>query len=113
APDREVRRGLVTRLLEATEATGDAGLIEYLASETGESVRAVHAAVRRVLVAAAGAGLPPSLGLARQALESAAPSARAPGGRAGVGRSLGGPKLREKMVERWPEPRQRLLEEMG
>lgn len=113
APDREVRRGLVARLLEATEATGDAGLIEYLASETGESVRAIHAAVRRVLVAAAGAGVPPSLTLARQALESASPSGRSLVGRAGAGRSLGGPKLREKMVERWPEPRQRLLEEMG
>ncbi len=113
APDREVRRGLVTRLLEATEAAGDAGLIEYLASATGASVRAIHAAVRRVLVAAAGAGLPPSLTLARQALESPGPSASATGGRSGVGRSLGGPKLREKMVERWPEPRQRLIEEMG
>lgn len=114
APDRDVRRGLVTNLLAATEGGGDAGLIEYIASGSGDSVRAIHAAVRRVLVAAARTGNPPSLTLARQVMSSGHSTSRTGPERAlAGGRGLGGTRVREKVVERWPEPRQRLIEEMG
>lgn len=112
-PDRDVRRGLIGRLLDQTEAAGDAGLVEYLAQHAGDTIRAVHGAVRRVLVAAADAGSAPSVSLARQVLD-ARPGSTRPSARAGVlGPQVAGNRLAEKLVSRWPDPRHRLLEEMG
>jgi chromosomal replication initiation ATPase DnaA len=112
-PDREVRLGIITRLLAATEAEHDDELAEYLAARPAETIRAVHALVQRVLRAAEnGRTLTPAL--ARQILE---PPARAaaprPAVRAGVlGPALGSRRLREKLVEVWPAARDRLIEDL-
>jgi chromosomal replication initiation ATPase DnaA len=113
-PDREIRLGVVRRLLAATEAGEDAGLADYLANRPADSLRTVHAMIQRVLRAALAAKAPPSLALARQALEgSGRDAARRPGPvRPGVlGPTLGSTRLREKLVEVWPTIADRLVEE--
>jgi chromosomal replication initiation ATPase DnaA len=113
-PDREIRLGVVRRLLAATEAGEDAGLADYLANRPADSLRAVHSMIQRVLRAALGAKAPPSQALARQALEgSGRDAARRPGPvRPGVlGPTLGSTRLREKLVEVWPTIADRLVEE--
>ncbi len=114
-PDREVRLGVVRRLLSATEAEDDAGLAEYLASRPAETVRAVHGIVQRVLRAADAGPSPLGLALARQVLEAApgrAVARPAPVKPGVLGPTLGGPRLREKLVEDWPHPADRLIEEL-
>lgn len=111
-PDREVRLGIIRRLLAATEAGDDAALAEYLASRPVESVRALHALVQRVLRASEGGRTPLGHALARQVLETPAramparPAAARPGA---LGPSLASVRLREKLVEDWPNAADRLI----
>lgn len=113
-PDREVRLGVVRQLLAATEASGDAALADYLAGRPADSLRAVQGLVQRVLRAAEAAHAPPTRALARQVLEAsgshpgAAPAIRP----RRVGPTVGGPRLREKLVDAWPHVRDRLIEEL-
>jgi chromosomal replication initiation ATPase DnaA len=114
-PDREVRLGIVRQLLTGSEASGDAALTDYLASRPVESVRGLHALVQRLLRAAEAGQIQPSHALARQALEM--PAARLPvrpgPARPGVlGPTLGGSRLREKLVDQWPVVTDRLVEEL-
>jgi chromosomal replication initiation ATPase DnaA len=111
-PDREVRLGIIRRLLAATEAEGDDELADYLAGRPADTVRAVHAVVQRVLRAAESGGAALNTALARQVFETPARAGARPV-RAGVlGPALGGPRLREKLVEVWPVPRDRLIEDL-
>ncbi len=113
-PDRDVRLGIIRRLLAATEAGDDAALAEYLASRPVESVRALHALVQRVLRASDGGRTPLGHALARQVLETPAramparPAAPRPGA---LGPSLAPVRLREKLVEGWPTAADRLIED--
>jgi chromosomal replication initiation ATPase DnaA len=111
-PDREVRRGIIRRLLAATEAEADDELADYLAGRPADTVRVVHAVVQRVLRAAESGDAALNTALARQVFETPARAAARPA-RAGVlGPALGGPRLREKLVEVWPVPRDRLIEDL-
>ena len=111
-PDREVRLGVVRQLLSATDAEADAELAEYLASRPAEAVRAVQAMVQRVLRAAASEPGSLGAGLARQVLETSRPTPRAISAKAGVlGPTVGGPRLREKLVLVWPNAGDRLIED--
>jgi len=113
-PDRDVRLGLIRRLLAATEAADDAALAEYLASRPVDSVRALHALVQRVLRASEGGRTPLGHALARQILET--PTRGSPSRQVVVKPGLSGAvlaagRLREKLVEHWPTPADRLIED--
>jgi chromosomal replication initiation ATPase DnaA len=112
-PDREVRLGVVRRLLSATEAENDTGLAEYLAGRPVDSIRALYSLVQRVLRASEGGRTPLGHALARQILEAPAraPLAR-PAPKPGVmGAALAPVRLREKLVDHWPSPADRLIED--
>jgi chromosomal replication initiation ATPase DnaA len=113
-PDRDVRLGIVRRLLAATEAEGDSALAEYLASRPSDSVRALHSLVHRVLRASDGGRTPLGLALARQILETPAraiPTRQAAPKSGVMGAALAPARLREKLVEHWPTPADRLIED--
>ena len=111
-PDREVRLGVVRQLLSATEAEADAELAEYIASRPADAVRAVQAMVHRVIRAASSEPGSLGVGLARQVLEASRPAPRATPTRAGVlGPTVGGTRLREKLVLVWPDAGERLIED--
>jgi hypothetical protein len=100
---------VIRSLLSATEAEDDSELAEYLASRPADAVRAVQAMVQRVIRAAGSEPGSLGLGLARQVLEVTRPAPRA---RAGVlGPTVGGPRLREKLVMVWPNAGDRLIED--
>ncbi|HEX9166508.1 MAG TPA: DnaA/Hda family protein [Gemmatimonadales bacterium] len=111
-PDREVRLGVVRQLLGAIEVPDAPALEEYLAGRPADSIRAVHAAVQRVLRAAEAGHTEPTQALARQVLEAgvARPAHRAPARRPAP--SLGRGRLGEKLVEDWPVAADRLIEEL-
>jgi len=112
-PDREVRLGVVRRLLAATEAENDAALAEYLAGRPVDSIRGLHSLVQRVLRTAEGGRTPLGHALARQILEAPAraPLPR-PAPKPGVmGAALAPVRLREKLVDHWPAPADRLIED--
>ena len=112
-PDRDVRLGIIRRLLATTEAAEDAALADYLAGRPVDSVRALHALVQRVLRASEAGRNPLGHALARQVLEAPARAAPArPAARTGVlGAALAPARLREKLVEHWPFPADRLIED--
>ncbi len=114
-PDREFRLALILRLLEMADTTGmvDPGLADYLAGREASSIREVQGAVKRVLRASGRQGTAPTITLAKQVLESE----HGPGPRswsvahAGVlGPTVGGTRLREKMIDAWPDVRDLLNE---
>ncbi len=115
-PDRELRHALIRRQL-AHAGEPDADLVDYLAARPAESVRAVLGLVQRVLSSAEGLSVPPSAALARELLEGVAPRAQ----RASVtvrtsglvASPVGAVKSREKFVWRWPDPAERLVEELS
>jgi chromosomal replication initiation ATPase DnaA len=113
-PDRDVRLGIVKRLLAATEAGDDSALAEYLASRPADSVRSLHSLVQRVLRASEGGRTPLGHALARQILETPARSSpvRQSVAKPGVlGAALAPPRLREKLVDQWLSPADRLIED--
>ena len=111
-PDREVRRGVVRQMLTATEAGEDAGVIDYLADRPVDSVRPLQIMVQRVLRAAESHQTALNLALARDMLEGHARAARPAQARPGMlGPTVGGARLREKLVEVWPAARERLMED--
>jgi chromosomal replication initiation ATPase DnaA len=117
-PDREIRLGVVKRLLAGTKAAEDAALADYLAGRGADSVRAVHRLVQRVLDAAAQQRAAPSPALARQVLEAQEESARfasvsAPIRASGIlAPGMGLLRSREKMIEEWPALGDRLMAEL-
>jgi chromosomal replication initiation ATPase DnaA len=109
-PDRELRLGVVRQLLHDTKASDAAALADYLASRPAGSVRAVHAMVQRVLRAAEAGGVEPTPALARQVLDTAAHRRAGPGQ---LGSTSVLNRLREKLVDDWPEAAQRFIEDLG
>lgn len=113
-PDREVRLGVLRQLLTAHGAGDDAALVDYLASRPADSVRALQGLVQRVVRAAEAAHVAPSHALARQVLEATTGGrGRGVASRPGqLGPTLGGPRLREKLVQEWPRITDRLIEDL-
>jgi hypothetical protein len=95
----------------------DPELLDYLADRPAESVRVVTGLAQRIVDSADGQGLPPSAALARQLIEGALPKVErvSRGMRtSGVMVSLAsGVKSREKMIWNWPDPGERLIEELS
>ncbi len=116
-PDRELRRGLIARLLASRGGEPDAQLVDYLAARPADSVRALSGLVQRVVSAAEAQGVEPSAALARELLEGirvparrSRPSLRTSGL---VVSPVGGVKSREKLVWHWPDPADRLVEDLS
>lgn len=116
-PDRELKQALIRRQLTHRTGEPDGDLVDYLAARPADSVRAVLGLVQRVLGAADARGATPSAALARELLEGAAPptprtsvSLRASGV---VASPVGMVKSREKFVWSWPNPAERLVEDLS
>jgi len=116
APDRKLRLALVSRMLEERAGSADPELADYLADRPADSARAVMGLVKRVLEAADASGAAASAAVARELIEGAAPKTPRPSARmrtSGVVISpSGGVKSREKMIWNWPDPAERLIEEL-
>ncbi len=117
APDRKLRLGLVVRMLEERAGSADPDLADYLADRPADSARAVMGLVKRVLDAADSKGASPSAAVARELIEGAAPNAPRPSPRMRTSGVViaptGGVKSHEKMIWNWPDPAERLIEELS
>jgi len=112
APEREVRHAVIARLLAARYGTADAELVSYLAGRPAESVRAVQSLVQRVESAADARHTEPTVALAREVLEGAAPRPSRPSPAVRTSGVTGsGVRSREKGVWDWPDIGDRLIEE--
>ena len=114
-PDRELRRALIVRRLEEIYGAAELELVDYLAARPGSSVRAVLGLVQRVLSAAEARGVDPSGTLARELIEGALPT-RDDGSRSirtsGVTSAPGLIHSTDKVIWRWPDPVERIIEEL-
>ena len=115
-PDRDVRRAVLDRVFEQQQAIPDHAMLDYLADRPVDSVRSLIGLVQRVMSAAVAEDLPLSAGLARDVLEGQPVAAgRASGGLRTSGlivSSLGGIRSREKMAWDWPDPMDRMIEDL-
>jgi chromosomal replication initiation ATPase DnaA len=118
-PDREMRLGVIKRLLADSAAADDAALADYLASRPAPSIREVLGLVRRVRSAADAQEVVPSPALARQLLEgiplgTGRGAPRSPARRASgiLSPGVGLVKSREKIVDQWPQVADRLITEL-
>ena len=115
-PDKELRRGVLERLLTNQRVATEPALLDYLADRPTDSVRSLTGMVQRVVEAAAAEDAPVTAGLARDVLEGAPP----PGTRRTTGlrtsgivvSSAGGVRSREKMVWDWPGSGDRVIEDL-
>jgi chromosomal replication initiation ATPase DnaA len=117
APDRQLRRGLVVRLLEGRVGYADPELADYLSDRPAESARAVTGLLQRVFAAAESQGVAPNAVIARELIEGAIPKIQRPSAKMRTSGILispsGGVKSREKMIWSWPDPADRLIEELA
>jgi chromosomal replication initiation ATPase DnaA len=115
-PDRDVRRAVLERLFAQQEATPDAALLDYLADRPVDSVRSLIGVLQRVTGAAAAQDQPLSAGLAREVLEGqpVEPARGSVGLRTSglIVSSMGGIRSREKMAWDWPDPADRMIEDL-
>ncbi len=116
-PDRELRRGIVAGILQEQVGSADSTLADYLADRPAESVREVTGYVGRVLEAAESRGMTPSAALARELIEGVEGEAtrRTPGVRTSGVMVTPSTSVRsvEKMIWVWPNPSERLIEELS
>jgi len=113
-PDKELRRGLVERLLTHQHVPIEPALLDYLADRPIDSVRSLSGIVQRIVEAAAAQDAPVSAGLARDVLEGTPAPRRTAGLRTSgiVVSSAGGVRSREKMVWDWPASGDRVIEDL-
>ena len=115
-PDRQLRHGLVARMLAEELGTADPELTDYLADRPAESVRGVVGLVQRVFSSAEAQSAKPSASLAREMIEGALPRQRRTSAQMRTSGVLispsGGIRRREKMSWNWPDPADRLIEEL-
>jgi len=114
APDKELRRSVLERLLTQQHVALEPALLDYLADRPIDSVRSLTGVVQRVVEAAAAQDAPVTAGLAREVLEGAPPPRRTTGLRTSgiVVSSAGGVRSREKMVWDWPSAGDRVIEDL-
>jgi chromosomal replication initiator protein len=116
-PDRDLKISLAARQLAEKLGTVDQPLAEYLGSRPAESIRVLSGAVQKVLRAAESDGVKPTVSFARQVLDGAgaqAPRASATGVRTSdiVTAPIAAIRSREKVVWRWPDIGERIIEEL-
>ena len=116
-PDRDLRRAIVARKLEERLGHVDGELADYLAARAADSIRAVIGLVQRVLGAAEAQSLPPTAGLAREVVEGTTPAKPRTSGAvrtSGIMVSpVGGIQSREKVVWYWPDPVDRMIQDIA
>jgi chromosomal replication initiation ATPase DnaA len=116
-PDREVRAALIRRIITERLGSADADLVEYFTDRQADSMRVVQGMVQRVLRSAESEGTRPDRGFAQKVLEHVSGRPSHPG--AGVRTSgvaltpAAVARSREKLVWDWPDPADRLIEEVG
>jgi chromosomal replication initiator protein len=116
-PDQEIRRGLATARLKTKYPDIEPELLRYLAEREFESIRALVNSIQRLVRAAESEGAVPTLAFARALLEGPSPLARP----SRVARTSGTMALssvasvrsREKVVWEWPDPEERVIEELA
>ncbi len=117
SPDRDLRQALIRRQLAARAGEPDADLVSYLAARPADSVRSVIGLVQRVLGAAEARGAAPTAALARELLEGATPPAARPSVALRTSGLVASPvgivKSHEKFVWSWPNPADRLVEDLS
>ena len=113
-PDKELRRGMLERILTQHRIPLEPALVDYLADRPIESVRQLTGIVQRIIEAAAAQDAPVTAGLAREVLEGAPAPRRTTGLRTSgiVVSSAGGVRSREKMVWDWPTSADRVIEDL-
>jgi chromosomal replication initiator protein DnaA len=113
-PDKELRRGMLERLLTHHHVPVEPVLLDYLADRPIDSVRNLTGIVQRIIEAAAAQDARVTAGLARDVLEGAPPPRRTAGLRTSgiVVSSAGGVRSREKMVWDWPTAADRVIEDL-
>ncbi len=113
-PDKDLRRGVLERLLTHQRITIEPALLDYLGDQPVDSVRSLTGMVQRVVEAAAAQDAPVTAGLARDVLEGAPAARRTTGLRTSgiVVSSAGGVRSREKMVWDWPAASDRVIEDL-
>jgi chromosomal replication initiator protein len=115
-PDREVRRQVLERHFSQQQLAADPVLLDYLSDRPVDSVRSLTGLLQRVVSAAAAQDMPLSAAIAREVLEGqpAKDTRRTSGFRTSgiVVSSAGGIRSREKMVWEWPDPNDRVIEEL-
>ena len=113
-PDKELRRGMLERLLTQHRVPVEPALLDYLADRPIDSVRNLTGIVQRIIEAAAAQDAPVTAGLAREVLEGAPVPRRTTGLRTSgiVVSSAGGVRSREKMVWDWPTSGDRVIEDL-
>ncbi len=116
-PDRELRRTLVQSRLEAKYHDVYDSVVDYLADRPADSIRAVHSLVQRVVRAAQAEDREPDLAFVSALMEGAigAPQRQSRDVRtSGVLTSPAGSiRSYEKVVWDWPEPGDRMIEELA
>ncbi len=117
APDRELRRAVIVHKLEEQYGAAELDLVDYLAARPAASIRAVQGLVQRVVSTAEARGVEPNGTLARELIEGAQPAPTAVNAEgiqtSGVWTPLSGIRSEEKVVWRWPDPVERMIEELG
>jgi chromosomal replication initiation ATPase DnaA len=113
-PDRAVRRAVLERALDEQQLVPELALLDYLGDRPAESVRSLLDALQRVTTAAAAQDKPLTAAFAREVLEGQPSGRRTAGMRTSgiVVSSAGGVRSREKMVWEWPDPADRVIEEL-
>ncbi len=114
-PDAELRRTIVTSRLAREGETADAELIEYLVERDVDSVRSLLGMVQRVAGGAEAMGTALTVEIARELLEPAGPRQTRPSLRirtSSVFVSPRGIQSREKFVWEWPDPMERIMDEL-
>ncbi|HEX9611351.1 MAG TPA: DnaA/Hda family protein [Gemmatimonadales bacterium] len=113
-PDRDVRRGVLERLVAQNDIGSEDALLDYLTDRPVDSVRTLVNMVQRVVSAASERAVPVTAGLAREVLEGPERARRTAGLRTSgiVVSSAGGIRSREKIVWDWPDQGDRILEEL-
>ena len=115
-PDREVRRQVLERHFSQQQLAADPVLLDYLSDRPVDSVRSLTGLLQRVVSAAAAQDMPLSAAIAREVLEGqpTKDTRRTSGFRTSgiVVSSAGGIRSREKMVWEWPDPNDRVIEEL-
>ena len=115
-PDPDVRRGVLFRRLKAKDRAVDPELVEYLTARPADSVRSVINLVQRVLRAAQAEGVEPTAPFAKALLEGAAHTVRASAGvrtSGAMASAVSSMRSREKVVWEWPDPEERVIEELA
>jgi chromosomal replication initiation ATPase DnaA len=110
---------LVAKMLTDKIGSADPELAEFLGNRPAESVRVLAGAVQRVLRAAESDGVQPTAAFARAVLDEAASGSAARADSASGVRTnkiatspLAAIRSREKVVWRWPDVGERLIEEL-